>query len=69
MFRNRILTNGSAYLAKTLFTDIRPLDKKPAQFKVVCTRLLVFSWVSDARASTKLDFKLLYFEKLGKKFY
>jgi len=24
MFENRISTNGSAYLAKTLFTDIRP---------------------------------------------
>ncbi len=42
MFRNRILTNGSAYLAKTLFADIRPLDKKSALVKVVCTRLLVF---------------------------
>jgi len=24
MFENRILANGSAYLAKTLFADIRP---------------------------------------------
>lgn len=27
MFENRITVNGSAYLAKTLFADIRPLTE------------------------------------------
>ena len=27
MLENRVQVDGSAYLAKTLFTDIRPLDE------------------------------------------
>ena len=32
MFRNRIEANGSAYLAETLFADIRPRQKSAYNF-------------------------------------
>ena len=68
MFENRILANGSAYLAKTLFTDIRPRQKSVYNLLVAIHQRLSMMRVFDARASMKLIFKLLYFGKLGKKF-
>lgn len=37
MLENRVKVDGSAYLAKTLFTDIRPIRRKSAYlFQSLC---------------------------------